>query len=92
MRLGKQTSLKSEEVPETDSFHKVPLQGYMNNKQLLERRDSPAVQSSLQEDLQSMKLPANCTPSSRNGIFMNCHPCWAGLFRDAGGFESSILL
>lgn len=51
MRLGKQASLKSHEVPETDSIHKVLLQDYKSNKQLLGRRDSPVVQSSLQEDL-----------------------------------------
>lgn len=57
MSIGRQASLKSQEVPETDSFHKRPLLGYKNNKQLLGRRASPAVQSSLQEDLQPGKLP-----------------------------------
>lgn len=92
MRIGRQASLKSQEVPETYSIHKRPLLGYKNNKQLLGRSASPAVKSSLQEDLQPGKLPASGIGSSRDGTFLSCHPCWAGLFRDAGTLDSSMLL
>lgn len=29
---------------------------------------------------------------SRDAVFMSCHPCWGGIFNDAGVFESPMSL